>query len=100
MTADNLPKGLKPAFGGGNPPPGGASAQFHLSKPARHNSEGSNTHLLAVNTFKNGQDYSARPSAYEKRRAIETVDDDGRIGPAMTVRFITIEKTNNLSNSN
>jgi hypothetical protein len=99
MTTDNLPKGPKPASGGGNPPPGGASAQFHLPKHARRNSEGSDPYLLAVNAFKTGQDYSAKPSAYEKRRAIETVVDDGRIGPAMTVRFITFEKTNYFSNS-
>jgi hypothetical protein len=98
MTADNLPKEPKPASGGGNPPSGGASAQFHLPKQARRNSEGSNPYLLAVNTFKTSQDYSAKPSANEKRRAIETVVDDGRIGPAMTVRFITFEKTNKFSN--
>jgi len=99
MTADNLPEGLEPASGGGSPPPGGASAQFHLPKHARRNSEGSNPYLLAVNTFKTGQDYSAKPSAYGKRMATETVVDDGRIGPAMAVRFITFEETNNFSNS-
>jgi len=91
MATDNVPKAFKPPASNDSPSPDGSSVQPHLPTPARDGSDKSKPYLLAVNTFKGGQDYSAKPSAYEKRRATETMDDDEQIGPAITVRFTIIK---------
>lgn len=89
MPLDNLSMALKPLASHDNSSPAGASAPSHLPTPACESSDKSKSYLLAVNSFKDGQDFSAKPSAYEKRRATEAVDDDGQIGPAMTVKSTT-----------
>ena len=86
MTADNFSEALKPPSGDDSPSPSGPSAQSYSQTPAH---DLLNPYLLAVNTFKNGQEFSAQPSAYERRKATETVDEDGQIGPTMTVKFTT-----------
>lgn len=78
---------LKPPARDDNPSSSGASAPSHPPMPRSEGSDKPNPYLLAVKSFKNGQEFSATPSGYEKRRATETVDNDGQIGPAMTVKF-------------
>jgi hypothetical protein len=84
MPSDNLSTGLKPPASDENPFPGKASAaSSRQPTPAPE----LDPYLLAVKSFKDGQDFSAKPSAYDMRRATETVDEDGHIGPAMTVKL-------------
>jgi hypothetical protein len=89
MMPDNSLQALKPPSSDDNPSPSGRFAQSRQSTPAHNGSDKSTPYLLAVNTFKNGQEFSAEPFAYEMRRATGIVDDDGQFGPGMTVKFIT-----------
>lgn len=89
MATNSHPKALEPPSGGGDLSAGGASAQPHLLKPAHDGFRRLKAYLLAVKTFRGGQSYSAKPSAYE------TENDDGEVGPAITVLFIRVQKTEN-----
>jgi hypothetical protein len=90
MTTDDPPKTPEHQSHDGDASIGEASTQSHLPQTARDGSEKSKPYLLVKKPFKGDQDYFAKPSAYEKRRATESVDDEGQIGPAMTVRFIKL----------
>lgn len=89
MPQDKSSKTLKPPVVDEKQSTQGFSIPQRLQSPFRHLSEKSRRYALAVSAFKHGQDFSARPSAYEKRRVTETIDQ-GQIGPAMAVRPLRI----------
>src|ERR1700728_974634 len=90
MPSDTLSIALKPPASDANSSSSGAPAP-HLPSPGSEGADRSKPYLLAVKSFKDAQDFSAKPSAYEKRRATETVDH-GQIGQAMTVRSNAFEE--------
>jgi hypothetical protein len=91
MTTYKLPQDLQSHANDSSSHDEGGSAQLDSPTGARDENDKSGSYRRAVDAFKHGHDYSANPSAYAKRRATETVDDDGQIGPRMTVRQSNIK---------
>jgi hypothetical protein len=89
MPSDKSSMALKPPASDDKQSSQGSSPN-RIPSPFRYISEKSRRYLLAVNAFRHGQDFSAKPSAYEKRRATETVDQDGQVGSAMTVSVLIL----------
>lgn len=88
MLPDDTSKALKPPTSDDKRSLLGVLTPSRIPTPSRFLSEKSKRYLLAISAFKHGWDFSTKPSAYEQRKATETVDKEGQIGLAMTVGIL------------